>query len=307
MKMLLSRSFFCLMLLTALLPGISQAQLDVGNYGRVPDTGMSASRQVPQDKILSNVRWEQKLQSQLPLDVPFKDEDGKDVKFGKYFESGRPVVLAMIFYDCTMLCSQVLNGMLTSIKEVKLAPGKDYDLVVISINPKEGPKLAKEKKGSYLAEYGLSQYAAGVHFLTGQNPDIKKVASAAGYFYEYDKKTDQYAHPGGFLVITPQGKVARYHTGVMFEPRDVRWSLVEASQGKVGSIGDLILLRCFHYNDTTGKYTLAIMEVLRIVAAGFVMVVGTSLALWIRKDLKKQKALSGEAPVTVPSVPGGAG
>jgi protein SCO1/2 len=271
------------------LPVPARAQWSVGNYGRVPDTGMAAGRQVPQDKVLSSVHWEQKLQNPLPLDAQFKDESSKDVKFGQYFDGKRPVVLAMIFYNCTMLCSEVLNGTMKALHGANLTPGKDFDVVVVSINPKEDSTLARSKKKNYLAEYKFSKDAAGFHFLTGSKENIDKVTNAAGYFYSYDPKTEQYAHPGGVVVVTPQGKVARYFTGVLYEPRDLRLSLVEASQGKVGTVRDLILLRCFHYDDTTGKYSLAIMEVLRAVAAGFVIIVGLSLALWVRRDLKKEK------------------
>lgn len=268
----------------------ARSQFNVGNYGRMPESGMSASSPRAQDKVLAAVRWEQNLQAQLPLNTPFKNENGQSVRFGDYFDGNRPVVLAMIFYNCTMLCSEVLNGMMTSLKDVKLKPGKDFDVVIISINPRETPELAKVKKENYLAEYGFSDTASGFHFLTGTDANIRKVTNAAGYFYTYDKKTEQYAHPGGVLALTPQGKIARYHTGVLYTPRDVRLSLVEASQGKVGTATDLILLRCFHYDPSTGKYTLAIREVLRLVAAGFVMIVGTSLALWVRNDMKKEKA-----------------
>lgn len=283
------------------------AQWSVGNYGRVPDTGMAAGRQVPQDKILSSVHWEQKLQNQLPLDASFKDESGKDVQFGQYFNGKRPVVLAMIFYNCTMLCSQVLNDMMKGLHGTNMVPGKDCDVVIVSINPKEGPQLAKGKKKSYLDEYKFSQNADGFHFLTGSKENIDKVTDAAGYFYKYDPKTEQYAHPGGIVIATPTGKIARYFTGLMYEPRDMRLSMVEASQGKVGTMRDLILLRCFHYDDTTGKYSLAIMEVLRAVAAGFVIIVGLSLALWVRRDLKKEKlgtaARIGSTPSPQPPTP----
>jgi protein SCO1/2 len=272
-----------------LIVAAAAGQINVGNYGRVPDSSVTTLNS-PQDRVLSKVRWEQKLQSQLPLDAQFRDEEGRDVQFGQYFNGRRPVVVAMIFYNCTMLCSQVLSGMMTSMKEVKLAPGKDYDVVVISINPQEGPALAKAKKKNYLAEYGFSKVASGFHFLTGSKTNIDRVTNAAGYFYEYDKRTDQYAHPGGIIVVTPQGKVARYFTGVLFNSRDMRLSLVDASQGKVGSVTDLILLRCFHYDATTGKYSLAVMEVVRLLAAIFTIVLGSCVALWVRSDMKKEKA-----------------
>jgi protein SCO1/2 len=269
---------------------VSQAQFNVGNYGRVPDRGLGSGQALPQDNVLSKVRWEQKLDNQLPLDAQFKDENGKTVQFGKYFDGHRPVVLAMIFYNCTMLCSEVVNGLMTSLQEVKLSAGKDYDVVVVSINPQEDSELALINKQKYLKRYKLTNGADGFHFLVGTESNIKRVTDAAGYFYTYDKETEQYAHPGGVVVVTPTGKVARYHTGVLYTPRDLQLSLVEASQGKVGSVRDLILLRCFHYDATTGKYTLAVMEVLRIVAALFVVIVGGGLGLWVWRDVRKSKA-----------------
>jgi protein SCO1/2 len=276
-------------LLRVLILAMADGQINVGNYGRVQESGLSSSLQTPQDKVLSKVRWEQKLQNQLPLDAQFKDENGRVVRFGQYFNGQRPVVLAMIFYNCTMLCSEVLNGMMTSMKEVKLVPGKDYDVVIVSINPNETPSLAKAKKQNYLAEYGLSKEASGFHLLTGTKANIDKVTNAAGYFYEYDKRSDQYAHPGGIVVLTPQGQVARYYTGVLYAPRDVRLGLVDAAQGKVGSLTDLVLLRCFHYDATTGKYTLAVMEVVRILAMLFLITLGSFVVVLVRRDMQKEQ------------------
>lgn len=286
------------LLLRDLVVAMANGQINVGNYGRVPDSIPGSALDTPQDKVLSKVRWEQKLQSQLPLDAQFKDEEGRTVQFGQYFNGRRPVVLAMIFYNCTMLCSQVLNGMMTSMKEVNLVPGKDFDVVVISINPEEGPTLAKAKKKNYLAEYGFSRVANGFHFLTGSKANIDKVTNAAGYFYEYDKRTDQYAHPGGIVLVTPQGEVARYLTGVLFEPRDMRLGLVDAARGKVGSITDLVLLRCFHYDATTGKYSLAVMEVLRLLATVFLITIGSCVAFWVRRDMKKEKQRKSASKIT---------
>jgi protein SCO1/2 len=281
--------FVSIFLARELIVAAAAGQINVGNYGRLPDRGPSNVLNTPQDKMLTQVRWEQKLQSQLPLDAQFKDEEGRDVRFGQYFNGRRPVLLAMVFFNCTMLCTQVLNGMMTSMKEVKLTPGQDYDVVVISINPREGPALAKAKKKTYLDEFGFSKEANGIHVLTGDKANIDKVTNAAGFFYVYDKSADQFAHPGGIVVVTPTGKVARYFSGVQYEPRDLRLSLVEASQGKVGSVTDLVLLRCFHYDATTGKYSLAVMEVIRLLAAGFVIVLGGAVALWVRHDMKKTK------------------
>lgn len=257
----------------------------------------------PQDQALEQVRWEQKLGGQLPLSATFNDETGKQVQLGQYFNGKRPVVLAMVFFNCTMLCTQVVNGTMESLKDVPYQAGKDYDVVVVSINPKETPALAADKKKNYLAEYGLSKNADGFHFLTGTNENIKKVTNAAGFFYNYDKTTDQFAHPGGIVVNTPQGKVARYLTGVLFEPRDMKLALLEAGESKIGSPVDLVLLRCFHYDPSKGTYSVAIMEVLRWVGGLFVFVLGSGLGIWVWRDLKKQKASAaagtGEMPLTV--------
>jgi len=259
------------------------------NYGRASASAMKSQAGGPQDATLSQVRWEQKLNAQLPLDASFKDEKGRDVQLGQYFTGRRPVVLAMIFYNCTMLCSQVLNGTMTGLKGTNYTPGKEYDVVVVSIDPKETPAIAAPSKKNYLAEYGFTGTEDGWHFLTGTEANIKKVTNAAGYFYSYDKSTQQFAHPGGIVLATPQGKVARYFTGVLFEPRDLKFSMIEASENKIGSPVDLILLRCFHYDPDKNTYSLAIMEVLRLVALLFVVVVGGGLGLWMRRDMKKEK------------------
>ena len=275
--------------------GLAQNNADTPaplNYGRASASAMKSQAPGPQDRALASVRWEQKLNSQLPLDVDFKDEAGRDVKLGQYFTGHRPVVLAMIFYNCTMLCSQVLNGTMTGLKGTKYTPGKEYDVVVVSIDPTETPALAAKAKKNYLAEYGFTGTENGWHFLTGTQANIRKATDSAGYFYAYDKTTKQYAHPGGIVLATPQGKVTRYFTGVLFEPRDLKFSMIEASDNKIGSPVDLILLRCFHYDPDKNTYSLAILEVLRLVAGLFVIVVGGSLGLWMRRDMKKEKSQS---------------
>lgn len=269
--------------------GPALAQSTTPNYGRGSMSAVKPQAGGPQDQALSAVRWEQNLNHHLPLDAVFRDEQGKQVQLGQYFNGKRPVVLAMIFYNCTMLCSEVLTGMMRSLKEVKYTPGKEYDVVIVSIDPSETPEIAAGKKKNYLAEYGFSGTENGWHFLTGSEANIKKVTNAAGYFYTYDKTTKQFAHPGGILMVTPQGRIARYHTGVLFEPRDLRLSLLAAGENKIGSPVELILLRCFHYDPSSGTYSVAIMQVLRWIAAAFVVLVGGGLALWVRRDLKREK------------------
>ena len=259
------------------------------NYGRASSSAVKSQAPGPQDAALNQVRWEQNLNKQLPLDAKFKDDNGRDVQIGQYFNGHRPVVLAMVFYNCTMLCSQVLNGTMVSLKDTGYTPGKEFDVVVVSIDPTETPALAAEKKKNYLKEYGFTGTENGWHFLTGTEDNIKKVTNAAGFFYSYDKSTKQYAHPGGVVISTPQGKVARYFTGVMFEPRDLKFSMIEASENKIGSPIDLILLRCFHYDPAKGSYSVAIMQIVRLIAGVFVVLVGGGLGLWVRRDLKKEK------------------
>jgi len=269
--------------------GKAFGQTTIPNYGRNSVSSVKPQAPGPQEQALAAVRWEQNLNHSIPGDAVFRDESGKQVRIGEYFSGKRPVVLAMIFYNCTMLCSEVLNGTMRSLKDVNYKPGKEYDVVIVSIDPTETPEIAAVKKKAYLEEYGFTGTENGWHFLTGTEANIKKVTNAAGYFYTYDKTTKQYAHPGGVLMLTPQGKIARYHTGVMFEPRDLRLSLLTAGESKIGSPVDLILLRCFHYDPSSGTYSVAIMQVLRWLAAAFVVLVGGGLALWVRRDLKKEK------------------
>jgi protein SCO1/2 len=252
------------------------------------ENGGAPSRVVDQDKLLKQVRFDQLLDSQVPLDTPFRDESGKTVPLGTYFGQ-RPVVMVMIFYNCTMLCSEVLNGLVVGAKQLSYDAGKQYDVVIVSINPKEGPELAAAKKKNYLADLGRPGQEQGWHFLTGTKASIDKVADAIGYHYTYDPSTDQYAHPGGAVVLTPQGKVARYFYGVDFPPRDLKFGIIEASQSKIGSPIDAIFLTCFHYNPKTGKYTLQIMRVVQWVSFATTMLVALFLVAMVQKDRKQQK------------------
>lgn len=272
--------------------GLSMAQAQesaIPSFGHGSTGATEAPKGGPQDQVLEAVRWEQNLNESLPFDATFNDENGHSVRLGKYFEGKRPVILAMIFYNCTMLCSEVLNGTMRTLEEMQYTPGKEYEVVIVSINPTETSQIAAGKKKSYLEEYGFTGTEDGWHFLTGTEENIQKVTNAAGYFYSYDASTDQYAHPGGIVIVTPEGKISRYHTGVMFEPRDLRLSLLDAGESKIGSPMELILLRCFHYDPTSGTYSVAIMQVLRLMGGGFIILVGGGLALWMRRDMKKEK------------------
>lgn len=240
------------------------------------------------EKVLSEVGWTQNLNAQIPLDKTFRDETGKQVTLQQYFGE-KPVLVEMVFFYCPMLCIEVLRGTFDGLKETPFKAGQDYEMLVISINPEEGPELAAEKKAEYLSDFGMKDQAEGIHFLTGDEKNIKPVAQAIGFGYAYDETTDQYAHPAGFVMATPEGKVARYMSGVIFEPKDLRLGFLESGQGKIGSPLDLIVLKCYRYDGQTGKYTFAIMNVLRIAGMITVILVGLLMVALVRRDMVRSK------------------
>jgi protein SCO1/2 len=214
-------------------------------------------------KILKEVGIDQKLGAAVPLDLAFKDETGRDVRLRDYFGS-KPVILTLNYYECPMLCTLTLNGLVSALRAVILEPGKDFNIVTVSINPKEGPALAKAKKESYVRTYAHEGADGAWHFLTGEQKSIEALAGAVGFRYTYDAEAGQYAHAAGIIVLTPDGHVSRYFYGVEFIPRDVRLGLVDASAGKIGTITDAILLFCYHYDPSTGKYTGAALTAMRL-------------------------------------------
>ncbi len=228
--------------------------------------------------ILEKVGIDQKIGQQLPLDLAFVDDHGANVRLGDYF-GARPVVLALAYYECPMLCTQVLNGMTGALKTLSFDAGKDFDVVVVSINPKEGPMLAAEKKATYLRQYGRPADAAGWHFLTGTEASIKTLASTIGFRYAFDETIQQYAHGAAIYVATPKGVVARYLLGIDFPPRDLRFSLVEASENRLGTVADQVLLFCYHFDPATGKYGGAILRAVRI--GGVITILGFLTFLFV--------------------------
>jgi protein SCO1/2 len=228
--------------------------------------------------ILQKVGIDQKIGQQLPLDLPFVDDHGANVRLGDFFGK-RPVVLALAYYECPMLCTQVLTGMTGSLKTMSFDAGKDFDVVVVSINPKEGPMLAAEKKATYVRHYGRPDTAAGWHFLTGSQASIETLASAIGFRYAFDEGIQQYAHAAAIYVATPAGVIARYLLGIEFTPRDLRLALVEASENRLGTVADQVLLLCYHYDPTTGKYGGAVLRAVRV--GGVVTIVGFLTFLFV--------------------------
>lgn len=249
-------------------------------YGARPEYG-NPSTGLP--TALRDIKIEQKLDQQLPLDLVFRDEAGQQVTLGQYFGK-KPVVLALVYYDCPMLCTQVLNGMVTSFRVLPFQVGKEFDVVTVSFDPRETNVLAAAKKNvyvNYLPENMRSNATSGWHFLTGDAANIEKFTDAVGFRYRYDEATKQFAHASGIMVATPHGKLSRYFYGVDYAPRDLRLGLIESSANKIGSPADQLLLFCYHYDPSTGKYGAPIMKVMRV--AGVITLLGIVAMLFLLK------------------------
>ena len=250
----------------------------VGGYKREP--GMTASA-VPAP--LREIGFDQNIGDLVPLDTAFLDETGRAVRLGDYFGK-RPVVLVFAYYDCPMLCTLVINGLSSALNILSLEPGRDFEIVTVSFNPRDTPASAAAKKAVYLERYKRAGAVAGWHFLTGDQPSIDRVTTAAGFRYVWDDATKQFAHPTGVMVLTPDGRLARYLFGIEYGPRDLRFALVEASAGKVGSPVDALLLYCYHYDPMTGRYGLAIMRAVRLAGAVTVLALGTFIFIMVRRE-----------------------
>lgn len=243
----------------------------------------------PTRDLIKATRLEQKLDAQVPLDIPFRDETGKVVPLSTFIKD-KPVMLVMPFYQCTGVCTLELNGMIKAFKSLRFKPGKEFDVVIVSINPKEGPELAASKKQSYLAMYGHPETANGWHFLTGEEANIQRLAQAVGFHYIYDAEHDRYSHPAGLMVITPQGKLSRYFYGSDYSPRDMRFALMEASENHIGSVVEEIQLYCFHYDPVTGKYGLVITRIIQLAGAATVLILGSFIFLMLRYERRQNRA-----------------
>ncbi len=233
---------------------------------------------------LQGVGIDQKLDTQVPLDLTFRDEAGRTVPLSTYFQGKKPVILALVYYECPMLCTQILNDLESSLKAVSFNPGQDFEVVSVSFDPKDTPDIAASKKQLLLKRYGRPNTSNGWHFLVGDQPNIKTLTDAVGFHYKYDPATQQFAHASGIMILTPDGHLSRYFYGLEYAPRDIRLGLVEASQNKIGSPVDQILLFCYHYDPSTGKYGALVMRMVRFAGAGFVLVCGTFLWIVSRRE-----------------------
>ena len=238
------------------------------------------------DPILKNVGVDQKLNSQIPLDAKFRDENGQAVELKKYFD--KPVILTLVYYTCPMLCSEVLNGTASSLKPVKFDVDKEFNVVTISIDPKDTPGLAMSKKKMMMARYGRHGADLGWHFLTGDKENIDAVAKAVGWRYAYDPRSRQYAHASAIMLLTPEGKVSRYFYGIEYSAKDIQFGIMDASQNKIGSLNDQIALYCYHYDPATGKYGVAVMRLVRLAGLLTIALIGGFIIVAVRREGDKK-------------------
>jgi protein SCO1/2 len=230
---------------------------------------------------LKNVGIEQRLDEQIPPDLSFRDETGKPVVLRDYFGK-RPMILNLVYYQCPMLCGEVLSGLTSALKILKFDVGREFDVLTVSFDPKETPEMAAAKKAEYLKRYGRAGADQGWHFLTGPAASIEALTKAAGFQYEYDPKIGQFAHATAIMVLTPEGKIAQYYYGVEFAPKDLRLGLVQASENKIGTVVDQVLLYCYHYNPDTGKYGAIVSRILKVAGGATIFALGTFLIVMFR-------------------------
>lgn len=236
---------------------------------------------------LKQVGIDQKLDAQLPLSLPFKDETGRTVKLGDYFGK-RPVILAPVYYECPMLCTQILNGLVRSLKAVTFNPGQEYEVVVFSFDARDTTELAAGKKNSYLRRYDRPGTEAGWHFLTGNPDSIKALTQALGFRYVWDAHTNQFAHASAVMVATPQGRLSKYFYGIDYASKDVRLGLIEAAQNKIGTPVDQLLLFCYHWDASSGKYTATVMNLIRAAGGATIVFLGGFVFIMLRRDAKSK-------------------
>jgi len=245
-----------------------------------------ASQVKPEE--LEGVGITQKLDQQIPLDLTFKDETGKPVALGEYFQSGRPVILNLVYYTCPMLCGEELVGEASALSVLKFTPGKEYEAVSVSFNPDETSQQAAEKKKIYVDRMNEhldpKTNGEGWHFLTGQEPEIERLAQAVGFRYRRDPKTGQYIHSTALMIVTPHGKIAQYYYGVEYSPRDIRLGLIEASRNKIGNLVDAVEIYCCRYDPNTGRYGAVISRILSLAGAATLLVLGGLVIVMIRLD-----------------------
>jgi protein SCO1 len=245
--------------------------------------GAQQQARSPSDSIVTQVGFDQKLGVRLPMELHFRDDTGRDLALGELFGK-RPVILVPVYYQCPMLCNQVLNGLTRTLKPLSLDAGKGFDVVAFSINPAETPELAAKKKAGYLERYERPGTASGWHFLTGEAESIEALTRAIGFRYTYNPDTKLYAHAAGIIIVTPDGQTARYFYGIDHSPRDLQYELERASKGQIGSPIARLLLLCYDYDAASGKYTLSILRLSRILGSATALALGSFLFIMFRRE-----------------------
>jgi protein SCO1/2 len=274
----------------------SSASAQVSSYG---DKQAGPNNDAP--SVLNGVGIEQRLNTQLPLNLTFTDDAGKQVQLGSYFGKN-PAILALVYYQCPMLCSEELNGLTSALEMVKYTPGKDFNVIVISIDPTEGTDLAAAKKRSYVKRYGKLESADGWHFMTGTQANIDAITNAVGFKYVKiptpDGKQTQFAHASSIQLVTPEGKLAQYYMGVEYSPKDLMLGLDEASANRIGSPVDNILTYCYHYDPQTNKHSLIVARVVQLGGALTLVMLGGFMLVMFRKDMHRDDAKNAQGTGT---------
>ena len=265
-----------------MLLSLSPATAQLAAYNQTPTYSKPAS-----ENPFANIGLDQLLNQQLPLTLSFRDETGKMVQLGDYFDE-KPVILSFAYYDCPMLCTLVINGLIRTLRTLSFSAGTEFNIVTVSFNPKDTPPMAAIKRQTSLQSYSRKGAENGWHFLTGDEKTIQQLTQAVGFRYAYDENTQQYQHPTGIMILTPDGKLSRYFYGIEYAPRDVRLGLIEASAGKIGSPVDQVLLLCFHYDPTTGKYGLIITRALQLGGLATMLALGVFMLISSRRDRRNK-------------------
>jgi protein SCO1/2 len=253
----------------------------------------AGQRSEPLPEDLEEVGVTQNLDAEVPLDLEFVDDQGQRVKLGDYFDGDRPVLLSLVYYECPMLCTLVLDGMVRTLEQMDWSPGEQFEVLTVSIDPEETTEMARQKKKNYLRSYGRPEAAEGWHFLTGKQEAIRTLADTVGFRYRYLEDSGEFAHPAALFVLTPGGHVSRYLFGVQHDPQTLRLSLVEASEGEIGTPVDKFLLYCYRYNPDEGRYAPVAMKLMRVGGGATVVLLGTVLlTFWLREVRRRRKRLA---------------
>jgi protein SCO1 len=262
------RTFIAVFVVTCLSAGAARAQSDTPSLYERQSSSQPPSNKLPE--LLTEIGLDQRLDAQVPLDLRFRDEAGRKVRLGDYFGT-KPVILTLVYYECPMLCTQVLNGLTSALGVLSFSIGREFDIVTVSFDPTETPELAAAKKKAYLGRYNREGAGRGWHFLTGDERSIAALTKAVGFRYAYNASIDQYAHVSAIMVLTPEGRLSRYFYGIEYGPRDVRLALIEAADRRIGTPADQLLLYCFHYDPKSARYSFAVMRLVRTLGVATVL------------------------------------